>query len=151
MRAATRANGSPMMSMNHGVTTVSNAPSANGGCNASAATSSRPGRAGAGRREPAQHGVILDASRRDRKFVQLDRAPGKQLARREQQQRIEIRRHRQRGIGRCVQIVGQPPGAGALHQRAAQAGKLPPSSARSSFIAAWFSSSPHDQSRCRFT
>jgi hypothetical protein len=37
-----------MMSMNHGVTTVSKAPSANGGRNASAATSTNPSRAGTG-------------------------------------------------------------------------------------------------------
>jgi hypothetical protein len=73
-----------MMSTNP-ATTVSKAPSANGG-NASAATV-RVRLAGAARQAP-QHGVILDAARGNRKFVEFDRAPGEHRVRK-QQQRIE--------------------------------------------------------------
>ena len=121
MRDATRANGSPMMSTNHGVTTVSNAPSANGGCSASPATSSSPARAGPGDSSVRDDGRVFDAARRDRKFVELDRAAGEQLARGEQQQRIEIRRDGERRVPGRVQVVREPPRSRALHERAAEA------------------------------
>ncbi len=103
-----------------------------------------PGRARRGRRQPPQHGVILDAARSDRKFVQLDRAPGKQLARREQQQRIEIRGDGQRRIA-GAHADRRPAARRRRPAPACDPGRpdSPPSSARSSFRAAWFSSSPH--------
>ena len=48
-------------------------------------------------------------------------AAGEHLARHEQQQRIEIRGHGERRIAGRMQVVGESPGAGALHQRAARA------------------------------
>ena len=46
------------------------------------------------------------------------------LARDEQQQRVEIRRDGERRVAALVQVVREPAGAGALHQRAPEAARV---------------------------
>jgi hypothetical protein len=106
-----------MMSMNHGVTTVSNAASAKGGCSASAATSARPHVPARVRRVVATPRDLRYGAGAIGYFVQFDRTPGEYVARSEQQQRIEVRGNRQRAVAGGVQIVTR----GVRHRRRAPA------------------------------
>ncbi len=105
--------------MSHGVTTVSKAPRRNGGRCASAEHGGRARRVPA-RAPPACAARRASPARRERKLIELERVAASDAVRDEQQQRIEIECYRQRGRRPRVQIVGEPAGAGAEHERSAR-------------------------------
>ena len=73
-------------------------------------------RCGCGCRQSPEHRMVFDRSRRDWKFVKLERLPLEDLACCKHEQRIEIERDRQARLQGAMQVIGKPRRTGAQYQ-----------------------------------
>ena len=101
--------------MSHGVTTVSNDAAAERRSMRVREQVDEPGARGCRRRQACAARAAV-AARREREFVELERVAARDALGDDQQQRIEVERHGERGRRPHVQVVCESTGAGAEHQ-----------------------------------